>query len=170
MSFAIGIQLLSTTIAQENETLGMLVQLAPRKGYKNTNLGDLCTALKLAGRAEDGNCRGFQLPWSWDFPAQATKYGFSQKTVPSFNTFVERGAGVLRIILVVHDEKNGYAFLVDANGKLQKAMTVTGRKQSNGWHWSATAFTPNDATTLSNLTKLFVDFTKDVEDWPDRKD
>jgi hypothetical protein len=159
-------------VAQEKPPLARIADLVVRKGYKDLSLGVMCSRFSLAGRTGDGECKGYQVNDDDLEDADGTreaKYGWRKGWLPSFNTFVERGTGKIRIILADHDASLGYTFLVSPEGELLKA-TLMRKKDDGVFEHTLVAITP-DLRAKGELEKsAWIKAEQEIAELPDRKD
>ena len=153
-------------LAQEKPPLGRIADLAVHKGFKDVEFAGICDPFGLSGRAEDGRCAGYQFNTTVDDEEAAEFVGWQKGWVPSFNTYVERGTGRVRIILVDHDSKTAYAYLTDFDGKL---LNMALGSKTNRWSWSTTG-TPDLRARFELEKSAWIKAEKDLAEMPDRKD
>ena len=160
--------LLAPTIAcaQDKASLSQLAQLAVQKGYKDIGLGEVCSRLNIAF----GSCQGYQLNAKID-AAESKQFGLQLGWLSSLNVLAEQGKTTGRIIITEHDQHLGYAYLTNAEEKLQ-AVTVGLNTAGNGknWQWKPLAVTDDIGRKFSLEKAYWLSQLKDIEALTDRKD
>jgi hypothetical protein len=161
----------ATCVAQEKPALARIAEMVVRKGYKDVKLGVFCKPFGLAGRAQDGECKGYQINDEDVNDEPEKRHGWQKGWIPSFNTFVERRTGKTRIILADHDASLGYGFLVSPEGDLLNAMLF--HKVSEGednWAPTAVGITSDLRAKFEVEKSIWITWEQEIADLPDRKD
>jgi hypothetical protein len=157
-------------LAQDKPPLARIADLVVRKGYKDLKLGAACYQFGLGGRAEDGECKGYQINNDVS-DEDVVKYGWQKGWTSSFNTFVERRTGKTRIILADHDASLGYGFLVSPDGELLKAALMRNMNDKEGhWDFTAVAITSDLRAKFEFEKSAWIKAEKEIDELPDRKD
>jgi hypothetical protein len=154
-------------VAQEKPPLARIADLVVRKGYKDLSLGVLCNRFGIAGRVEDGECKGYQVNDDDVSDEDVAKYGWQKGWIPSFNTFVERRTGKTRIILADHDASLGYIFLVSPEGELLKAALM---HKKDDWQHTVVAITSDLRSKFEFEKSAWIKAEQKIAELPDRKD
>jgi hypothetical protein len=166
----------SVAVAQENAPLKVLVDLIVRKGLKGLPLGEICDRFRLRGPAAPDECRAFGGVINDD---DMKKYNYQKGWYPVIYVYFESGTAELRVILLTAGNRGngksgyvnaniGYAFLTGKNGKLQ--MAASGKNVTGEWQWSAIAISADLRTIFAREVSFWVNYQKDLEALPDRKD
>jgi hypothetical protein len=167
----------SVAVAQENTPLKVLVDLIVRKGLKGLPLGEICDRFRLRGPAAPDECRAFGGVINDDDDTK--KYNYQKGWYPVIYVYFESGTAELRVILLTAGNRGngksgyvnaniGYAFLTGKNGKLQTA--ASGKNVTGEWQWSAIAISADLRTIFAREVSFWVNYQKDLEALPDRKD
>ncbi len=151
--------------AEEGAPLTAMAELIKRKGYKDT-----LTLLCGFDLRKSTKCIIFGLSTGGE--ERKINPNYPKGWIAAFQTFVEPGTGLTRIILASVTEKGaaGYAFLTDVNGRLEKAAyapeTRTAARQ-----WSIVPITPEIRDIFSRELRLWAseDMQRVVEKEPDKK-
>jgi hypothetical protein len=167
----------SDAVAKENAPLKALVDLIVRKGLKGLPLGEICDRFRLRGPSAPDECRAFG--GVVDDDDDMKKYNYQKGWYPIIYVYFESGSAELRVILLTAGNRDhrksdyvsaniGYAFLTGVNGKLQ--MVASGKNVTGEWQWSAIAISADLRTIFAREVSFWVNYQKDLEALPDRKD
>ena len=157
-------------VAQESAPLASLADLVLRKGFKNTDLGQLCGLFHP--RIKGGGCKVVSLAADEDDLKGAD---YPKGWTPTFEVYVEQGTGIVRVIIVTQSPKTGakgirtgYAFLANVDGKPE--IAASGHTVNGLWQWSAVSLTADLRAIFAREVSVWLKQQKSIEALPDRKD
>ena len=107
--------------AAEDPLFARLAELTVSKGDKDTQVGNICSALGLPVK-KDGSCFVYQ-----------TLYKDESGRLHSINVLNRAGKTARYVFFFLHDDLVGKAWLIDEDGRLQRAASGI---YKNEWTWT----------------------------------
>jgi hypothetical protein len=145
----------SGAIAAEDSLFARLAEFAVSKGEKDAQAGKICPALGLPVK-KDGSCLVHQ-----------TLYKDESGRLHSINVLNRAGKATRYVFFFLHDDIIGKAWLVDEEGRLQKAASGI---YKNEWTWGEVPINEAAKDRFAKEVDYWRAKEKELAHEPDRKD
>jgi hypothetical protein len=135
----------------QDQPLARLIELVRDKGYKDASLGYLCQQFSIVIPL----CKGYRIIDDEANPR------------PSFSTLRDSD-GVDHVILAIHDDKTGFAYLTSASGRLNAASGGIKINGTNDWKWERIPITDEIRAGYQKQFDYWKKHEEEVATVPDR--